>query len=143
VQLIIALLIDLITRPFTAWPIARLGHAVRELWVSIRASEWYVTAGTVVALHAKEDGRLWYVRVAYHYTAESRRFIGVWRRVLVFGRDVDKLMGKHPRGSQITLRYRPGRISQSIVLDADQPPAIHEGQLSPSQIQDVGSLDQR
>jgi hypothetical protein len=125
VPLILAIL-DWAIDPLLKWPVVRLFHVLRELLISMRTSDWYVTHGTVVRLHAKQKGRFWHVQLAYRYSAESQTYHAVWRRLFVFEGEVDRFMDKHPIGSQITIRYRPARTNQPAILDADQPEPIRQ-----------------
>jgi hypothetical protein len=116
---LILLFVDVLIRPLVIWPIVRMGHAVREFWRRQRSEDWYETSGTVFALRAKQKGRLWRVWAGYHYLAEARRHQGIWARVFVFEREVDDFLRKY-RNASIIVRYRPGRVWRSLVLDRDQ-----------------------
>src|SRR5262249_21653371 len=130
-HLIALVLVDFLIRPLFVWPVARVAHAVRELWFSQRTSYWYTAQGTVAGRLATEKRRYWYVRLTYYYMAESEVHLGEWLRFFVFESEVDKFLGRHPDGSQISLRYHPGRASRSVVLDADQQHPILESQPLP------------
>ena len=139
--LILAILVDWLIDPLIKWPVVRLFHAARELWLSMRTSDWYVTRGTVVVLRAKQKGRFWHFRLTYRYSAESHSYLAVWRRVFVFEREVDRFMDKHPAGSQITVRYCPGKRNRPVIVDADQPQAIRHDQPSTDPVEDFRSPD--
>jgi len=138
--LILQILVHRIIDPLVTWPLTRLSHALRELWISIRTSDWNVTQGTVVRLHAKQEYPFWHVWLVYRYSAESHTFLAVWHRVLVFEKEVDRFMDKHPRGSQVTLRYCPGTVGRPVILDADQTQPIIEGRTSTAR---TGASDHR
>jgi hypothetical protein len=141
VPLILALLIDWIVDPLVKWPLVRLFHAIRELWVSMRTTGWYVTRGKVVALHAKQERPFWHVQLTFRYSAESHSYLAVWRRVFVFEREVDRFMDNHPAGSRITVRYCPGKINQPVIVDADQPQPMRQEQPSTGPTEDFRSPD--
>lgn len=126
--LIFTIFADWVIDPLIKWPVVRLFHIVRDLWVSTRTSDWYIVQGTVVTLHAKQKGRFWHVQLAYRYSAETHNYCAMWRRLFIFEREVDRFMDKHPTGSHIRVRYRPGRISQSAILDADQSEPMRQDQ---------------
>ena len=127
-QLIFAILADWVIDPLVKWPVVRLFHVARELWVSIRTSDWYIVHGTVVTLHAKQKGRFWHVQLVYRYSADTHTYRAMWRRLFIFEREVDRFMDKHPIGSQITIRYCPGRTNLSAIVDADQQEPISQDQ---------------
>jgi hypothetical protein len=141
VPLILAILVDWLIDPLIKWPVVRLFHAARELWLSMRTSGWYVARGTVVALRAKQERPFWHVRLTYRYSAESHSYLAVWRRVFVFERDVDRFMDNHPSRSQITVRYCPGKSNRPVIVDADQPQAIRHYMPSTHPVEDFRSPD--
>jgi len=134
-HLVALILVDLLIRPFM-WPVIRVAHVIHDLWISQRTSHWYVTHGTVTMRLATKKGRVWYLRLTYHYVAESEAYLGEWRRILVFESEVDNFFVKHPVGSPVMLRYRPGKTSRSVVVDADQNQIAIAGQPMPEQMEE-------
>ena len=131
-HLVFLVLTEALIRPLFLWPIVRVGHAVREFWRAQRSSAWYVDSGTVLGRRARQKGRLWRVWLTYYYTADGRAYPGVWSRLFVFERDVDRFLSAHPKGTLLTLRHCPGRVSRSVVLDVDQQVAPQDSRVESS-----------
>jgi hypothetical protein len=118
-HLIIVLVIHVLY-PLFLWPLMQLGHLSRDFLRGLGKDDWYVTQGTVDTVRAKQKGYLWRVRLYYSYSAESDYHSGVLLRKFVFEADVDRFMREHPANSAIKVRYRPARVTWTVILDRDQ-----------------------
>lgn len=105
-------------------------HSLQDKRRGLGTADWHRVNGRIetVNVHSNRHDN-WVVMLYYSYSANGEYWSGSTFRRFFTERDADAYAQEHPSGSIVVVRYRPSKVSKSVVLKQDQLSASAAGSI--------------